>query len=45
MAVYRSRTHDSLGARLIDLAIGFSIGVPAALVAWVLTLWWWAVHG
>lgn len=45
VATYRSRAHDSLGARLLDVVIGLAIGVPVAVALWALTLWALVVHG
>lgn len=39
MSAYRSSSHDSLSARLVDVAIGLVIGIPVAIVLWVATIW------
>jgi hypothetical protein len=39
MATYRSRAHASLSERLVDNAIGASIGAVVAVLLWLGTLW------
>lgn len=39
MATYRTRPQLSLGQRLLDTAIGASIGAVVGVLLWLATLW------
>jgi uncharacterized membrane protein YccC len=39
MATYRTRSHHPLLERLVDNAIGASIGAAVAVLLWLGTLW------
>jgi len=39
VSAYRSSSHDSLSARLVDVAIGSALGICAAIPLWVATIW------